>query len=137
MKLALRRDPPTNANIWQRFSCWVIKTRLVSQYCHGGIVIDGHLYHATAQRGLHVLAPGDWTPDRWDIFDIGGDDEWALSEFRRLEGARYDWLSLLAFVGVRARDSAAMYCYEWNWLAIMKENPKIRVTPEMLLAAFR
>jgi hypothetical protein len=133
MLLALRKGPPTDATGWQRFVCAVIKARLASDYCHGGIVIDGALYHATSARGLHRLGAGEWTPKNWDLIDVGGDDEAALSIFRQHEGAPYDWLSLLAFVGLRVRDSERMYCFEWCWLAITGEQPRARVTPETLL----
>lgn len=132
MKLALRRDAPTNATLVQRITCWGIKARLASQYCHGGIVIDGRLYHATAQRGLHVMGSAEWTPAKWDIFDTGGDDDRALSLFRQYESAGYDWASLSAFVGVPIRDKARMYCFEWCYLAITAKMPKTRVTPEVI-----
>ncbi len=132
MKLALRKGPPYNATIWQRIACWVIKARLVSQYCHGGIVIDGNLYHATSSHGLHVLKDGEWTPENWDLIDIDTDKELALHMWLRWAGAKYDWFSLLAFVGLTARDSSRMYCFEWCWLAITGEAPTFRVTPELL-----
>ena len=132
MLLALRKDAPAGASLLQRFFCWVIKARLVSQYCHGGIVIDGVLYHSTSTLGLHKLDAVAWTPKSWDLIDIGGDDAVALSIFTRHEGAAYDWFSLLAFVGLRARDRDRMYCFEWCWLAQTGELPTFRVTPEML-----
>jgi len=113
VKLALRKDAPQNATIWQRIACWAIKARLVSQYCHGGIVIDGKLYHATAARGLHVLAQNEWSPEHWDLIDIVADRDVAWYAWLRHEGAKYDWFSLLAFVGLTARDSRRMYCFEW------------------------
>lgn len=134
MLLALRKGPPENATIWQRFACWVTKVRLVSQFSHGGIVIDGVLYHATATCGLHALRPGEWHPERWDLIEVGNArDDAARDAFLRLAGAEYDWLSLLAFVGLRVRDSSRMYCYEWCWIALTGEVPRERVTPEMLL----
>ena len=135
MQLALRKTPPNNATLWQRFACWVISARLVSQYCHGGIVINGWLYHATSAKGLHVLKPGEWTPENWDLIDVGADHETAWRMWLRYAGARYDWFSLLAFVGLRASDSRRMYCFEWCWLAMTGDNPRIRITPETLLAA--
>ena len=133
MQLALRKDPPAKARWWQRFSCWVIKARLVSDYCHAGVVIDGHLYHATSGRGLHCLAPSQWSPERWDLINIAADEAAALYEFRRLSGAKYDWVSLLSFVGLRVRDSSRMYCFEWCWIAITGEVPRRRITPEAIL----
>lgn len=134
MQLALRKDAPTNATLWQRLVCWLIKARLVSQYCHGGIVIGGRMYHATSERGLHVLEARDWTPEHWVLIDLGDErNDETLALFERHKGAQYDWVSLLAFVGLPARDGERFYCFEWCWLAMTGEHPKFRVTPEMLV----
>ena len=134
MQLALRMDAPTNATLPQLISCFAIKARLVSHYCHGGIVIDGRLYHATSARGLHVLDANKWSPTKWVLVDIGTErDTQALELFQRFEGADYDWFSLLAFVGLPIRDQNRFYCFEWCWLAMTGEHPTARVTPEQLL----
>lgn len=75
-----------------------------------------------------------WNPENWDLFDVGGDDDEALWHFTKHKGAKYDWLSLLAFIGANARDSKRFYCFEWCWLAMTGGIPKTRITPEMLLA---
>ncbi len=134
MKLALRKDAPRDATLWQRFACWLIKARLASQYCHGGVVIDGRMYHATSARGLHCLEAQEWTPEHWVLIDLGDDQETkALELFEQHKGAPYDWFSLLAFVGLPVRDGERFYCFEWRWLAMTGEKPKFRVTPEMLI----
>jgi len=133
MQLALRSDEPRGAGLWQSFACWLIRARLVSRYSHGGVVIDGHLYHATTAGGLHMLKPGEWSPELWDLFDTEADSATALQLYAQHAGAGYDWFSLLAFVGVRARDARRFYCYEWCWMALTGEGPKARVTPEVLL----
>lgn len=147
MLLALRRNPSEHATRWQRFACWVIKARLVSQFSHGGIVINGTLYHSTAAHGPHSLSPGEWTPERWDLFDIGGDDQRAIAEFqaactppqgwwqrvwwRITKG--YDTFSLLAFVGLAVRVSWLHYCFELADRMRTGKKPRGRVTPETLL----
>lgn len=134
MQLALRSLPPTRATAFQRVACKVIKTRLVSEYSHGGIVIGGRLLHATAADGLHAVEHSDWSPERWELFDLGNKgNARALDLFDDLRGASYDWFSLLAFVGLSVRDSSRMYCFEWCWLAMTGEVPNTRITPEMLL----
>lgn len=133
MKLALRRSAPKDATAWQAFACWVIRARLVSDFCHGGIVIDGELYHATAARGLHKLKADEWEHHKWDLIEVDCDEERALSLFGSLEGAKYDWVSLLAFVGLNVNNRKKMYCFEWCWLAMAGEIPDGRVTPENLL----
>lgn len=138
MQLALKKTPQADATLIQRLSSWAIKAQLVSKYSHGGIVINGAMYHSTSARGLHRLAPGEWTPESWDIFDVEGFDEVALALFDKHQGAAYDWLSLLAFVRIRgARDASKMYCFEWCWLAMTLHVNDERVTPEMLLTWLR
>lgn len=146
MYAALRKGPPTGASLFQRFFCWLIQERLVSQYSHGGIVIDGWLYHVTAAHGYQELAPGEWTPERWDITDIGGDDARAIEIFHEVrrapEGWRrhvwrllkgYDWFSLLAFVLPGIRVWWLNYCFELMWLMRIGLRPTGRVTPETIL----
>jgi hypothetical protein len=134
MKIALRRDAASDATTMQRFACAVIKARLVSQYCHGGIIIKGDLYHATATHGLHKIEAGQWTPDRWDVFDLGIErDAEALALFEKHAGMNYDWFSLLAFVGPRVSDETRVYCFEWAWWSSTGEVPTVRITPEMLI----
>jgi len=134
MKLALRRSAAEGASTLDRALSWVIKTRLVTRYPHAGIVIDGVLYHSTGRKGLHAdkLDGADWV-----LIDIGGNDDRALGLFHEYRGAGYDWVSLLAFVGLKARDSRRMYCYEWCYLAMTGKKYKGRVTPELLLMAAR
>ena len=54
--------------------------------------------------------------------------------FEQYKGTKYDWFSLIAFVGLSASDSDKLYCFEWMWLAVTQQNPNFRVTPEILLA---
>jgi len=130
MKLALRRSAAEGASTLDRLLSWVIKTRLVTRFPHAGIVIGDTLYHSTGRKGLHAdnLDGADWV-----LIDIGGDDDRALGLFHEWRGASYDWFSLLAFVGLKARDSRRFYCYEWCYLAMQGQQYKGRVTPELLL----
>jgi len=130
MKLALRTKPASDA--WNhRLANWIIKSRLVTRYSHSGIVIGNTLYHSTATDG--VIKTDDWTPENWVLIDVGGNDQKALDVFDSLEGGRYDWFSLLAFVGIKARDSKAAYCYELSAHMMTGKHPTDRVTPEDLL----
>ena len=130
MKLALRKGP-TNPAWNHRLAAWLIRNRLVSRYSHGGIVIDGDLYHATATHGVNVeLFTGG---PEWDVFDIGGNDAEAVKLFGERMGSGYDWFSLLAFALIPARDSRRWYCFELCYLLMTGKNPTERVTPEDLL----
>jgi hypothetical protein len=133
MQLALRRDAPVNATSWQRLACWAIRARLVSQFSHGGIVIDGLLYHSTSARGLHALNFHEWTPENWLLIDVQLDKSIALMYFEKYKNSPYDWISLLSFVGIKTSDSSRFYCFEWCWLAMTGEVPNLRVTPELLI----
>jgi hypothetical protein len=134
MKLALRRTAEPGATAIQKLGCDIIKARLVSQFCHGGIVVDDSLLHATSSRGLHKLSRTQWSPDGWLLLDCGdGADQRVLDLFDRHQGMKYDWFSLLAFVGFRASDIKRLYCFEWCWWAMTGHAPSQRITPEMLI----
>lgn len=129
--LAFRKTAPTNATLFQRVASWVTKARLVSQYCHGGMIVNGELLHVNTKHGLHKE---DWTPANWDLFEIKADVAKITALFEQYKGTKYDWFSLIAFVGLSASDSDKLYCFEWMWLAVTQQNPNFRVTPEILLA---
>lgn len=132
--LALRREAATGAAWWQRALCAITHARLVSDYCHAGIVCDGTLHHVTVQDGLH--ATREWTPSRWDLVRLPDGLRAALH--RALDahaGARYDWFSLLAFVlPGRYSDNTRLYCMELPALVLDISTAR-RVTPERLLLA--
>lgn len=131
MYLALRKLPATNS-LWHRFVSWLIKWRLVSQYCHGGVVVDGKMYHANWVHGLHV---SDFTPSKWELYDLGTiKDEYALELFQNYKGAKYDWLGILGFVlPFKMQKSKKFYCFEWCFLACNLYKQEGLVTPETLL----
>jgi hypothetical protein len=147
MLIALRRDAQSGATLPQRIFCWIIKARLVSQFCHGGIVIDGSLYHITASHGWSIAKTGEWSPDKWYLKDVGGNDARALATFllvstpprgrlqhwlwTLLKG--YDFFGLVAFTGPKVGVVWLNYCFEWCWLAVTGVDSPDRVTPEMLV----
>ena len=131
--LALKRGPAKRATLGQRIASWAIKARLVSEFSHGGIAVDGAMYHSTTSKGVHYLKPGQWAPDEWDLFPVSADMEQVIARFAAVQGWRYDFLSLLAFVGIRARDSERFYCFELCHYLLTGEKPAGRVTPETLL----
>lgn len=132
MMLALRKTPSRSATWWQRLFAWATRVRLVSDYCHGGIVINGMMYHVNAARGLHVSA---YDPAKWDVYDVLGSDETALLLFDLWQHARYDYIGLLAFVTPwRLGSAQRLYCFEWCALCLGLPITD-RITPERLLAA--
>ena len=132
MMLALRRTAADSATWWQRIFAWATRVRLVSDYCHGGIVIDGLLYQVNAASGLHVT---DFDPAKWDLYDAPGNDADALLLYRLWQHARYDYIGLLAFVTPwKLGQASRLYCFEWCALA-MGLPITARITPERLLAA--
>ena len=132
MKLALRRTAAENATLPQRVFADMTRWRLCSLWCHGGIVIGDRMYQANAKYGLHDC---DFTPERWDLFDLGDErDAAALALFSELEGDKYDYLGVLGF-GLPVRgDADRLYCFEWCALA-MGVEPQRWMTPEKLLLA--
>ena len=131
--VAFRRTAPAGASWWQRALCAIVRWRLVSQWCHAGIVCDGVLHHVTVTDGL--TSTDDWTPSRWDLFAL---PETARSRLQAVltdyAGARYDWFSLLAFLlPGRWSDSGRLYCFELQAIVLGMSTRK-RVTPERLLA---
>lgn len=132
MMLALRRTAAENATWWQRLFAWATRVRLVSDYCHGGIVINGMMYQVNAARGLHVST---YDPAKWDVYDVLGSDETALLLFDLWQHARYDYIGLLAFVTPwRFGRADRLYCFEWCALCLGIPITD-RITPERLLAA--
>lgn len=132
MKLALRPTPATGAKWIDKVAHAAIKARLCTGYPHGGVVINGVLYHSTARDGVHKVI--DWSPERWELFDIGGDDIAALERFDEREGRSYDWVGLLPFVGVPGSNRDADYCFELAQYMMTGIYPNRLVTAETLLA---
>lgn len=111
------------------------RARLVTQWPHAGMVVNGVLLHANLANGLHASAftggPG------WDLISLPD----AIAPqvqglFDKYKGAQYDAISQLAFVlPWRVSDGGRLYCYEWCYLAMTGQNPHWRMTPEQLLFA--
>jgi hypothetical protein len=95
------------------------------------------------------MQPGEWSPDKWDLIDYGGDDAQAIVEFEAActppEGwwrkfwwkitKGYDVFSLLAFVGPSVQVSWMHYCFELCYRMMTGRKPTSRITAEILLLA--
>jgi hypothetical protein len=133
MQIALRKTSNASSNFFGRAANWATRARLVTVYCHGAVAINGDLYHVTTTGGLHTLKAGEWEPDKWDLFDVGtARDAQALEQFAKYQGAKYDWFSLLGFVGLRVHNDNRFYCFEWVLFAINPTDAVDRVTPEVI-----
>ena len=132
--IAFRRTAAVGAPWWQRALCALVRWRLVSQWCHAGIVCDGVLHHVTATDGL--TSTDDWTTHRWELFALPDSSRDVLqSALQAHAGAKYDWFSLLAFIlPGRWSDSKRLYCFELPAL-VLGISTRQRVTPERLLLA--
>ena len=132
--LALRRDAASNATWWQRALCALVRWRLVSQWCHAGVICDGVLHHVTVTDGL--TSTDDWTPNRWDLIELPGSARDVLqTALQAHAGAKYDWFSLLAFIlPGRWSDGKRLYCFELPAI-VLGMDTRQRVTPERLLLA--
>ena len=148
MYLALRRIPATDATWLDKLFLAVIKARLVTEFPHAGMVINGTLYHATARHG--VCKTTDYTPERWVLHDLGTERDavaQAKAELLVELGTGYDFAELLDFTPLhfvvwlarlhpklRVVLDSNLYCYQLCWLLMTSEYPDQRVTPERLLA---
>ena len=132
--VAFRRTAPVGAPWWQRALCALVRWRLVSQWCHAGIVCDGVLHHVTVTDGL--TSTDDWTQNRWDLIPMPESCRPALqAALRQHAGAKYDWFSLLAFLlPGRWSDRRRLYCFELPAL-VLGISTRQRVTPEKILTA--
>jgi hypothetical protein len=131
--LAFREGYASKATLWQKLGVKIIKARLVTKYPHGGVVLDGVLYHANVKNGVH--AEPIPTGEVWRLAPTKINPEVFRGWYELVKGKPYDWFSLLAFIPFfKARWSKGMYCYEFQHYAVTGENPSNRVTPESLLA---
>lgn len=128
--LALRHTSPPG--FFQGVFANVTKARLVTQYPHAGIVVDGVLYEATFKHGVHSVK---FDQTGWHLFTIDKvDKNDLLTRFKQVEGRPYDWFSLLAFVvPFRVTVAKWFYCYELCSFMLDGNIPAKRVTPETLL----
>ena len=132
--VAFRRTAAVGAPWWQRALCALVRWRLVSQWCHAGIVCDGVLHHVTTTDGL--TSTDDWTPSRWELFALPDSSRDVLqSALQAHAGAKYDWFSLIAFLlPGRWSDHRKLYCFELPAL-VLGISTRQRVTPERILTA--
>ena len=132
--VAFRRTAAVGAPWWQRALCALVRWRLVSQWCHAGVICDGVLHHVTTTDGL--TSTDDWTPSRWELFALPDSSRDVLqSALQAHAGAKYDWFSLIAFLlPGRWSDHRKLYCFELPAL-VLGISTRQRVTPERILTA--
>ena len=132
--IAFRRTAAVGAPWWQRALCALVRWRLVSQWCHAGVVCDGVMHHVTVTDGL--TSTDDWTPARWELFAMPDSSRDVLqSALQAHAGAKYDWFSLIAFLlPGRWSDGKRLYCFELPAL-VLGISTRQRVTPERILTA--
>jgi hypothetical protein len=128
--LALRHTSPPG--VLQNLFANLTRARLVTQYPHAGIMIDGVLYEATFKHGVRSVK---FDQTGWHLFTIDKvDKNDLLTRFKQVEGRPYDWFSLLGFVvPFRVTVAKWFYCYELCSFMLDGNIPAKRVTPETLL----
>ena len=90
--VAFRRTAAVGAPWWQRALCALVRWRLVSQWCHAGVICDGVLHHVTATDGL--TSTDDWTLGRWELFALpDAYHRAALSQLGVLRMRKYEVLA--------------------------------------------
>jgi hypothetical protein len=107
MKLALYKG---RTRLFNRAVCWWLR----SNYSHAEIVFsDGMCGSASHTDGGVRLKLIDLTPDKWDVFEIKGDEVAARNWFNVHAGQKYDVLGLLGFVWRRGtQDGNKWFCFE-------------------------
>lgn len=145
--ILLRRQPAQSANALQRAFSWLIKARTVSEFCHSGMEIDGHLYHVTGAHGYQVARPGEWNPELWDhvyvdvdpdvararFFECAASPEGMFQRFVYFLTKGYDFFSLFAFAGLPVSVMWLNYCYELSRYMATGQKSRQRATAEQLL----
>jgi hypothetical protein len=112
----------------------LIRARLVSQYSHSALLINGGLYQSTPTRGVHVTTVDP--SDSWDWFEIPEHyASEALNRFRGVVGRPYDLIGATAFIlPWRVGSTKNFYCHELcAYLLGLEVTKQSRVTPETLL----
>jgi hypothetical protein len=66
-----------------------------SPYSHVELVINGTWYSSSHMDGGVRSRRINPNPDHWDIYDIDGDENYALSVFSDELGAGYDWTGII------------------------------------------
>lgn len=130
MKLAFRKTntPGFFPGLFNRYTKWSLKT----DYPHGGVIIDGILWHTTP-KGLQPEVFNNHND--FDVFDTLVSDKIALNRISEYKGIRYDGIGLIGFkLPWRFSDSKALYCFEVLWLALTGENPNKPISPDTVMA---
>ncbi|MFV0680314.1 hypothetical protein [Ottowia sp.] len=129
----MRATPSASATRPQRWFSALTRWRLCSQWCHGGVVLDGDLLHSNRAHGLHRVPAADWEPHKWHLIDLGSArDAQVATLFDVWEGTAYDVLGVLGFALPIGGDQHRLYCFEWCALAMGIPHAQW-MTPERLL----
>jgi hypothetical protein len=98
MKIALYKGPPDSDDWVHNATHGAIKLRTFSKYSHAELVIDGYCYSSSNRDGGVRRKKINLDSGRWDVFEIEGDEAYALEWFRQHEGAGYDWGAIINYV---------------------------------------
>ena len=102
-----------------------------SNYSHTELIIDGLSYSSSPRDGGVRDKVIEYTTDRWDIFDVRGDEQYALLTFASHVGNKYDNKGVLRFVfPFLKQDPDKDFCSELN--ANMLGVTGDRISPQVL-----
>jgi hypothetical protein len=129
---AFRRGHAYNANIIQRAANNINKTWLHTDYPHGGIVVNGTLFHSSFFKGVTEETLN--ANEHWEKYEANISLGLAMTRLALVMGKKYDWFSLLSFLPfVKARDSKRFYCWELMIYVLTGEIPRRKVTAETVM----
>ena len=130
MKLALYKGKGT---IYDK----IIRIVTRSKYSHCELVIDDVCYSSSPRDGGVRMKVIDLDPDKWDLFDVPGDTNIAITWFINNVGKKYDWPGAITQVlPFHLNLSSRFFCSEACQHMLGVENPKSQ-TPESLARLYR
>lgn len=104
-----------------------------SKYSHVEIVIGGVGYSSSWRDGGVRAKDINFHSGNWDVFNVAGNEDYALQYFRAREGMEYDMLgiALTQFIPLGIHSLKKYFCSELNAGMLGLGNPH-RLSPQGL-----
>lgn len=107
-------------------------------YSHVELVINGVCYTSSPRDNGVRMKLINLHSGNWDVFDLMGDEDYALAWFKEHMGQKYDYLGLLGFVLPFRRSHPSMwFCSEAVGQAALKDPKSYLYHPNGLLKVMR
>ena len=107
-------------------------------YSHVELIFsDGMSASASARDGGVRFKDIEYHPDRWDIIEIDGDEEYARAFFEKRVGLKYDYFGLFGFVWRPHSGSALLWFCSEIVMGALKFDDPWQFNPNMVGAIAR